>query len=124
MEYQIIKGIHMLCAVLSISGFIARGVLAIRQSPIMQQRWIKTVPHINDTLLLVSAITLAVMADLSPLQHPWLGMKIILLFFYIGLGILAMRSTGNKQVFAFLTSIALFAIIVGIAVTKKALILV
>jgi hypothetical protein len=77
--YLIIKHLHMTFALLSILGVIVRGALAIKHHPIMQQKWMRIVPHINDTLLLITAITLASILLLNPLNHSWLMTKIIAL---------------------------------------------
>ena len=125
MEYTILKLLHISFATISISGFIARGILALRQSRLLQQRWLKVIPHLNDTLLLVSAITLAIQAGYNPLQHGWLAAKIVLLFFYIGFGMMALRFAkrrGSRMVF-FILAILTFAWIVSIAITKSVLLL-
>ncbi len=122
---EIIKTIHVVCALLSISGFVGRGLLMIKGSPILTARWVKVSPHIIDTVLLVSAIMLASQWGWSALQMPWLLAKITALFIYIGLGSLALRP-GRPQsirVLAWLAAIATFAYIVSVAVTKNVFVL-
>ncbi len=88
---NILYVVHVSCVCLSISGFIIRGWLFIQNNPLLQQRWLKITPHIIDTILLASAVGLAIQLNLSPLQHTWLSAKIIALLFYIGIGIVTFR---------------------------------
>lgn len=118
---DIIKFLHMASAVLSISGFVARGILMIRESEALKARWIKIAPHINDSILLGSAIVLAVWMGISPLDQPWLLAKIIALLFYIGLGMVALRfgATKRVRVVAWFVAMAVFVYIVAVAITKQ-----
>ena len=52
--------------------------------PHLQQRWVKIVPHLVDTLLLASAVALAVMSHQYPLANGWLTAKVAGLLIYIG----------------------------------------
>ena len=89
----------------------------------MEQRWIKIVPHINDTLLLASAIYLAVAFQWNPLQQPWLAAKIIGLFVYIGLGFVVMRLGKTKQskAIAWVLALVTFAYMMSVAFSKSPL---
>ena len=118
---DIVKTIHILCALLSISGFVGRGVLMINGSPLLTARWVKVSPHIIDTALLVSAIILASQWGWSALNMPWLQAKIVALLIYIALGMLALRP-GRPQsvrIMAWLAAMITFAYIVCVAVTKN-----
>ncbi len=55
-HYGAIKNLHILTAVLSISLFCWRFVRLMRIPTGPQQRWIRVLPHVNDTLLLTFAI--------------------------------------------------------------------
>jgi uncharacterized membrane protein SirB2 len=121
----IVKMLHMTCALLSISGFFARGLLMIKDSPLLQARFVKIAPHIIDTVLLVSAIILASQWGLAALQLPWLLAKIVALIVYILLGMLALRPGREKfvRVGAWLAALVVFAYIVSVAVTKTPLVI-
>ena len=123
MEYSILKLLHISFASISITGFIFRGILSFWQSPMLQRRWLKIVPHINDSLLLLSAIMLAVQTGYNPLQHIWLIEKIILLIIYIGLGLMTLRfaSTYRAKRIYFVLAIFSFICIVIIAISKPAI---
>jgi len=120
----LVKIIHMSFVLLSISGFFARGVLMIRDSALLQRRWIKTVPHVVDTVLLLSAITLASQWGFAALEMPWLQAKIAALLVYILLGTVAIRPNRSKpvRIAAWLGAMLTFAYIVSVAVTKNPLV--
>ncbi len=119
----IMKSIHMVCALLSFSGFFVRGIWMLRGSARLQQRWVKILPHIIDMLLLASAIILAVQWRLSPLEQSWLMAKIVALLVYIGLGMVALRFGRSKgtRLFAWLAGLLTFVYIVSVALSKSAL---
>ena len=74
-----LKTIHIATVILSITGFAIRGVWMLRDSPWLQNKWVKVVPHINDTLLLVAGIVLAVRIQQYPFVHGWLTAKMLAL---------------------------------------------
>ncbi len=119
--YGLIKTIHVITALISIGGFVLRGIWMLRDSPMLQQRWVKIVPHVNDTLLLASAITLAVMMSLSPMTQGWLMAKIVALLAYIALGMVALKPgrARSVRIGAWLAALLCFAYIVAVAVTKS-----
>jgi uncharacterized membrane protein SirB2 len=91
MDYWLIKTIHQAAVVFSITGFFIRGLASLAGKKWVQSRWARTIPHGVDTVLLLSAITLAFMLRISPLSAPWLMAKVIGLMVYIGLGVVALR---------------------------------
>lgn len=121
MGYTFIKYLHVGCAALSYAGFFARGVLMIREAPLLQARWVRIVPHVVDTLLLASAITLAAMSRQYPFLEPWLTAKIVALVVYIGVGMVALRrgTTRRARVTAWILAQIVFIYIVGVAVTRS-----
>ena len=56
MDYLFIKNLHIASVVLSGCLFLLRGIWMLRESTMLQQRWVKIIPHIVDTLLLTSEI--------------------------------------------------------------------
>lgn len=121
MEYLAVKHLHMLCIALSAGLFLLRGGLMLRDSALLQHRFLRIAPHIVDTALLISAISLAVMAHLSPGAHPWLLAKIIGLLVYIGLGTIALKRGKTKaiRIKALAAALLTFAYIAAVAITKS-----
>ena len=118
---ETLKTIHVTCAVLSFAGFFIRGIWMLRDSALLQQRWVKISPQVVDTVLLVSAIMLAVQLRLSPMAQPWLMAKIIALLAYISVGLVALRFGRSKRVrlFAWLLGLLIFLYIVSVALSKS-----
>ncbi len=123
MEYIALKHFHMTCAAASGFLFLLRGRWMLRDSPLLRQRWVKIVPHIIDTLLLLSAIGLAVWSSQYPFQQPWLTAKLCALVGYIVLGVVALKRGKTKTVrsAAFAGAAMLFCYIVLVAVSKNAM---
>ena len=121
---MLIKTIHIVCVVLSGTGFIVRGIGMIKESEWLDKKWVKIVPHIIDTALLISAIILAVQIEQYPVTHDWLTAKVIGLLVYIGLGMVALRrgKTRQTRIIAGCLALLVFAYIVGVAVSRKAFI--
>lgn len=118
--YFAIKHIHLTCIALSFVLFLLRGGLALFCPEKLEKRWLKIVPHIIDTALLVSALTLAVMIEQYPFVHHWLTAKVIALVLYIGLGTIAIKRGKTKAIQATALAGALFAFIyiAAVAVSK------
>ena len=119
----ILKTLHVTFAALSLAGFFIRGIWMLKDSPLLTRRWVKISPQVVDTVLLVSAIALAVQMRFSPMAQPWLMAKIIALLVYIGVGLVALRFGGTKRIrlAAWLFGLLIFLYIVSVAMSKSAL---
>jgi uncharacterized membrane protein SirB2 len=115
----LLKYIHVTSVALSYSLFFVRGIWMLRDSPLLQHRWIRIAPHTVDTVLLASAIALAWQLGYSPLTHAWLAAKIIALLLYILIGTIALKrgKTKRTRLIAWLTAQAIFIYIVYVAMT-------
>src|SRR5512141_2895084 len=95
----------------------------LRESPALQQRWIRIAPHTVDTVLLTSAILLAWQLGYSPLENPWLAAKIGALLLYVAIGTIAIKRGKTKRIrlMAWLAAQVVFIYIVSVAVTHNPL---
>ena len=120
MDYFTLKYIHITSVVLSYSLFLLRGIWMLQASAALQQRWVKILPHVNDTILLSSAITLAVVTHRNPADESWLAAKIIGLIIYIVLGMMAFRfgETRQTRLITWVLAQIVFLYIVLVALTK------
>lgn len=123
MLYLVLKTIHVSCVVLTINLFLLRGFWMLQDSARLQQRWVKTLPHVIDATLLSSAILLAWTLGQYPGVHAWLTAKILALLVYIGLGTVAIKRGKTKRikVVAWLGAIMVFGYIVSVALTRQPL---
>ena len=122
MNYLAVKYLHVTCAILSGSFFLLRGFWMLADSPLLQRRWVKTLPHVVDTLLLSSALVLVFWSRQYPFVQLWLTAKVLALVVYIVLGTVALKRGKTKGVraFALLAALAVFAYILAVALTRHA----
>jgi uncharacterized membrane protein SirB2 len=122
LDYATIRQLHVGTATLSIAFFVLRGAWMLRSSEQLGRRWVKIVPHVIDTVLLASALWLAWHIGVEGTRG-WLWAKVIALAVYIVLGSLALKRgrTRSIRIAAFAASIAAFAYIVSVALTKSPL---
>ncbi|MDQ3058312.1 MAG: SirB2 family protein [Pseudomonadota bacterium] len=122
MNYLVIKHLHITLAALSGSFFLLRGLWMLLGSGLLQRRWVKVVPHVVDTLLLASALTLVFWSGQYPFVQGWLTAKVLALVAYIVLGTIALKRgrTQGVRTVAFLAALAAFAYIVAVALTRQA----
>ncbi len=115
--------IHVSFVILSGTFFVVRGIWMLTDSPLLMLRPVKIVPHIIDTVLLLSAVALAMVIGQYPFVQSWLTVKVVALVVYIGLGVIALRPGRSKQVRsgAFVAAILVFAFIVSVALTRHPL---
>lgn len=119
--YYAIKHLHVTCVVLSAAGFMLRGLWMMTGNPLLQHRLTRVMPHIIDSLLLLSAITLAVMIQQYPFAAGWITAKVFGLLAYILLGTVALkrgRRMGIRAT-AFAAALVVYAWIVSVAFTKQ-----
>jgi uncharacterized membrane protein SirB2 len=118
--YLILKNLHMTCAVLTFLGFSLRGYWMLTESAMLQKKAVKVFPHIVDTLLLLSAIMLAVVTGFYPFVYGWVTIKVVLLVAYIVLGTFALKRGKTKQsrLVFFIASLAVLLAIFATAAIK------
>lgn len=122
MSYLALKHFHLTCAVLSGSLFLLRGIWMLRESSMLQRRWVRIAPHLIDTLLLASALAMVAWSAQYPFVQGWLTAKVLALIAYIVLGSIALKrgKTMAVRASAFAAALAVFAYIVLVAITKHA----
>ena len=122
---MIAKDIHVSCVILTFVLFFVRGVWMIIDSDLLQRKWTKRVPPVIDTVLLASAIVLSVNIYQYPFVHAWLTAKVVALFLYIGLGMLALTygKTKKIRILNWVAAQLCFIYIVAVAITKNPLVL-
>jgi len=123
MDYLTVKLIHQGAVVLSVAGFALRGAGLLAGAAWARGRVAKRLPHLVDTVLLLSALLLAWMLRLNPAQAPWLMAKIIGLVLSVALGMLALRPGRPPalRVAAGVAALATVGWIVSVALTKSPL---
>ena len=123
MEFAVLKVIHVTAAAVSYALFVVRGIWMINGSPRLGERWVRIVPHINDTLLLAAAIWMTLLLHQYPGSHAWLTAKVAGLLVYVGLGMVALKRgrMRRSRIAAWLAAQAVFFYIVAVALTRNPL---
>ncbi len=120
---MIAKYLHVSCVILTFVLFFVRGIWMMRAPERLRKKWVRRLPPVIDTVLLASAIVLAVSIHQYPLVHAWLTAKVVGLLFYIGFGLLALTygSTRRIRVGSWIAAQLCFVYIVAVALTKQPL---
>ncbi|MBW7902447.1 MAG: SirB2 family protein [Rhodocyclaceae bacterium] len=123
MSYLALKHIHLTAVVLSISGFVVRWLLMLADSPLLQRRLLKVLPHVIDTVLFASAVAMVVISAQYPIVLSWLTAKLVGLLAYIVFGMMALKRGRTKAQRAawFVAALAAFGYIVMVALTRNPL---
>lgn len=117
------KHLHLTFIAISVILFVVRFIWRLRNSPKLQQKWVKVVPHVNDTLLLISAIMLMLQINQYPFQTPWVTDKLIGLIGYILAGLVTLKATTKVwQITGFVVALGWLGFLAHVALSKQALI--
>ena len=119
--YTLIKNVHIISAFISITGFVVRGMLKLMDSTLTQNKLVRVVPHIIDTILLLSAIALVIMSRQYPFVTAWVTAKLVAVIIYIAAGVMLMRVAKEHwhRVAAFGLALVSFAYILIVATTRQ-----
>lgn len=118
--YLAIKHLHMLLAVISILFFLSKSGLRFANSPLLNNKPIKIVPHVNNGLLILLGILLTVIAGFNPVTNLWLLAKLLLLLGYVACGVFVIKWNGGNALRALglLVGLVCFAGMGMLAVAK------
>lgn len=122
--YELARSVHLGAVVLTALSFCLRGVWMLRGSALLHARWVRIFPHVVDTVLLASALYLAVGVYGYPAPgQGWITAKLVALLVYIGLGTVALKRGRTRRVraAAFAGAVAVFGYIVAVALSRSAL---
>ena len=121
MDYLLVKQIHVTAVTITAGLFLSRWLWVLTDSPHLRRRWVRWVPHVNDTLLLASGVTLTLILHQYPVVHAWLTAKFLALLAYIALGSMALkraRTRAGKFRWG-LGAIGVFVYLVSVAWTRS-----
>ncbi|MDA0978224.1 MAG: SirB2 family protein [Proteobacteria bacterium] len=118
--YTLLYMIHVGAVALSGGFFLVRGIWMLLESPQLEARVTRIAPHVIDTVLLASAIALAIQVGQYPLVNDWLTVKVLALVLYIGLGLFALRRAKTKALRSalFFAAVGVFLFMVSVALTR------
>jgi len=118
LDYLAWKTLHVAMVVASVAGFLVRFGLRLVAPDVLKSRVARILPHLVDTLLLVSAIAMVLAA--WPGVPGWIRAKIAGLVVYIVAGSFALKRARRPAAIAlaFVVAMAAVAYIVATAFTK------
>jgi uncharacterized membrane protein SirB2 len=119
--YLTVKTIHMICALISFTGFLFRAYLMLIESRWQHHKLVLVTPHVIDSVFLMSGATMAFMVNFGFFSQVWLSTKVLLLMLYLlFVGICLNRgSTRRIRIASFFLAVFTFLYIVGVAVQKS-----
>ncbi|WP_288429962.1 SirB2 family protein [uncultured Pantoea sp.] len=124
--YPLIRNLHLLTVAVTVSLFLLRFYWQRTGSAMLQRRWVRILPHVNDTLLLLSGASLVMITHFYPFspQGSWLTEKLLGVIIYIALGSVALsrrpRSDRTRWI-AFIVALIALVTIIKLALSKMPL---
>lgn len=121
MSYLALKYLHVSCVVLSGFGFCLRGWWMFNESPQLKARLTRILPHVLDSLLLGSALTMAYLSGQYPFAQGWLTAKFFGLLAYILFGAIALKRGKTKTIrlMFFALAVLAYGYIVSVALSRS-----
>jgi len=115
--YFALRHVHIACAMLTVTLFVLRGALMLRDSPWQRAVALRYLPHAVDTVLLTTAAMLTTVTRQYPFAVDWLTVKVMLLVVYIALGSIALKRGRTRRVrlVAFVAALISVAALVSVA---------
>jgi len=119
--YPALKTLHMSLAAVTLCGFLLRAWWMRSGSKRPHNRLARVLPHIIDSVFLLSGVGLIAMLKLPLLQSPWLLAKLAALLAYIVFGTIALRRGRTPRIrhTALILALLTFTYIVGVAISKS-----
>lgn len=120
--YMALKHSHLLFIALSVTFLAVRFLLSLKSPTLLQNKFFKIAPHVVDSFLLLTAIGLMLTIQQYPFQTPWLTEKLVGLFAYIALAVVALKGrTLLLRWLGFLGALGWLALVGKVAITKTPL---
>ncbi|MDP6616608.1 MAG: SirB2 family protein [Gammaproteobacteria bacterium] len=119
------RTVHLITITVTICGFVLRGIWMLKGSPLLKALPVRILPHVNDTILLISAVWTATFVEQYPLVNGWLTAKMLGLLAYIVLGAIALSYGRTRQIRirAFVGALLCFSYVVLVAATRNPLVI-
>ena len=116
-----LKSLHITLAYLTVIGFAVRGLWAIVDSPMREEKWVRVLPHLIDTALLSIGVVMVFSIGAS-FTDGWLAAKMLALLGYIGFGVLTMRAGSRVlKVTGFVLALACVGYLFAVAFSRSPL---
>ncbi len=88
-----LKYLHIVSVAASFGLFFLRGLWVMQSYPDSQEKWVRVLPHVVDSVLVLSALSMLVMSPVKGWPGDWLTVKLALVVVYVVLALFLFRST-------------------------------
>lgn len=117
MSILFLKYVHIVAVAVSFALFFVRGLWVMRSYPPPQEPWVRHLPHVVDTILVISALLVLWEKQSQGWPGEWLSVKLVctaafailafaVLRFARGLGIRILAWVGAIAIYLFITTVA------------------
>lgn len=115
-----LKHLHLLFVALVIGLFFWRVYLAqYKPEALADNKWYKLLPHAFAAMLLLTGFGLVFAGNWLAGDYGWIVVKLVLMLVFIALGILTLKSEGEKRWYALAGSVFCLIYIIKVAFTKQ-----
>lgn len=116
--YLALKHLHLTLIAIAFALFLLRSFWLMTNSPLLQKKLFKILPHPINLIMILSGFAVAHAAS-YPLSSPWIIAKLVALVIFVILGLLTFKQTTKpRQLLFFSAALLTFVYIVSVAVTK------
>ncbi len=121
--FVILKSIHMITVATTLVGFLVRAWWMLSDSKLLFAKPVKIFPHVNDTILLGSALATGYVSGQLPFVDPWLTAKLVGVIAYIVFGAFGLHygKTKQQRIIFLILALASFAYVITVAVCRSPL---
>lgn len=122
--FALLKSLHLITVLITLIGFLLRAWWMISDSPLLFAKPVKIFPHVNDTLLLGTALGAGYVSGQLPFVDPWLTAKLIGVIAYIVFGAFGLHYGKTKpiRIMFLLAALLSFSYVIAVAVTRNPLV--
>ena len=119
----VVKYVHIVAVSVTFALFFVRGLWVLRAYPSPQESWIRYVPHVVDTVIVVSALVFLWDTRNLGWPGPWLTVKLTLIAVYVLLGIVVLKFAQGLgiKVLTWIAALSMFLFVTTIAVLRNPL---
>lgn len=106
--YPTIKTLHITTVIFTGIFFLVRFIWMINGTLQRRGNWVRRLPAINDSILLVCGLTMTIIINQYPFINSWLTAKVLVLLAYIISGVIALRLGKSRKIRTIAGFFALF----------------
>lgn len=119
--FLLLRNIHLITVALTLTGFLLRAYWMLTDSPLLFAKPVKIFPHVNDTVLLLTALGAGYLSGQLPFQDAWLTAKLVGVVAYIVFGAFGLHygKTKKQRIIYLLLALASFGYVVAVAATRS-----